>query len=64
MLVFKVCKRHAEGGEEMKTEEEIKEAMENIKMQLTRSSGEGTILLQGQYSSLDWVLDEEKKKDE
>ena len=48
----------------MKTEDEIKEAMENIKMQLTRSSGEGTILLQGQYSSLEWVLDEEKKKDE
>lgn len=44
----------------MKSEEKIKEAMENIKNQLTRASGEGVPMLQGQYSSLDWVLSEEK----
>ena len=47
----------------MKTEEEIKKAMENIKNQLTRASGEGVPMLQGQYSSLDWVLSEEKDEE-
>lgn len=46
----------------MKTEAEIKEAMENIKLQLTRSTGEGTVMLQGQFAALDWVMEE--KKDE
>lgn len=47
----------------MKTEEKIKEAMENIKNQLTRASGEGVPMLQGQYSSLEWVLSEEKDEE-
>lgn len=47
----------------MKSEEKIKEAMENIKNQLTRASGEGVPMLQGQYSSLDWVLSEEKDEE-
>lgn len=45
----------------MKTEEKIKEAMENIKNQLTRASGEGVPMLQGQYSSLEWVINEDEK---
>ena len=47
----------------MKSEEKIKEAMENIKNQLTRASGEGVPMLQGQYSSLEWVLSEEKDEE-
>lgn len=48
----------------MKSEEKIKEAMENIKNQLTRSTGDGTIMLQGQYAALEWALEnEEERKD-
>ena len=48
----------------MKTEEKIKEAMENIKNQLTRSTGEGTIMLQGQYAALEWTLAEGAEPDD
>ncbi len=41
----------------MKTESEIKEAQEQIKLQLTQAETEREIgILQGQYTSLDWVL--------
>lgn len=45
----------------MKTEEEIKKAMENIKLQLTRSDEKGTLILQGQHASLEWVIGEDEK---
>lgn len=48
----------------MKTEEKIKEAMENIKTQLTRSTGDGTIMLQGQFAALEWALEDEEKPEE
>ena len=48
----------------MKTDVEIKEAMENIKTQLTRSTGDSIIMLQGQFAALEWALDEQEKKDE
>jgi len=49
----------------MKSEQEIKEAQETIKDQLTRVDTElGRINLQGQYAALDWVitLDEVKSQ--
>lgn len=48
----------------MKTEKEIKEAQETIKLQLTRETEEKSIaLLQGQFAALDWVtLDEVKEE--
>jgi len=47
----------------MKTEDEIKKAMDNVKLQLTRSDEKGTLILQGQYASLEWVLGEEDKNE-
>lgn len=38
--------------------------MDNIKLQLTRSDEKGTLILQGQYVSLEWALDEKEKEDE
>ncbi len=44
----------------MKTESEIKEAQEKIKLQLTQVETElGRTNLQGQYTALDWVLVDE-----
>jgi hypothetical protein len=41
----------------MKSEKEIKDAQETIKMQLTQVETElGRINLQGQYAALDWVI--------
>ncbi len=40
----------------MRTEEDVKKAMESVKTQLTRSTGEGTSYLQGQYSAFEWVI--------
>lgn len=48
----------------MKNEEEIKKAMESIKVQLTRSTGEGTAMLQGQYAALEWVTEEKKENED
>ena len=42
----------------MKNETEIKEAIEVVKSQIAVSSGEETRMLQGQYSALNWVLQE------
>lgn len=46
----------------MKNESEIKEAMNNVKTQLTESNHEQTIMLQGQFAALRWVLDEKEAK--
>ena len=48
----------------MKNEEEITKAMDYIKDQLPTAQGNETILLQGQFAALGWVLDkkEEEKK--
>ena len=48
----------------MKNETETKEAMENIKSQLTRAGKDEVLVLQGQFAALEWVLDEKEKKDE
>ena len=41
----------------MKSEKEIKDAQETIKLQLTRETDEkGIALLQGQFAALDWVI--------
>lgn len=40
----------------MKSEAQIKEAIETVKNQIPISSGEETRTLQGQYSALEWVL--------
>lgn len=45
-------------GDKMKNETEIKEAIEVVKSQIAVSSGEETRMLQGQYSALNWVLQE------
>lgn len=42
----------------MKNETEIKEAIDVVKNQIALSSGEETRMLQGQYSALNWVLQE------
>jgi hypothetical protein len=42
----------------MKTEDEIKKIMENIKNQLPDSQGNDTIFLQAQFATLRWVLAE------
>lgn len=48
----------------MKTEEEIKKAMQIIKDQLpTESSDKGVAMLQGQHAALDWVITAEKEED-
>ena len=47
----------------MKTEKEIKEAMETIKTQLTKETEPQAIaMLQGQFSSLEWILVAEDKE--
>lgn len=47
----------------MKTEEEIKKAMETVKLQLTRDTDpQGIAMLQGQHAALDWVITEEKEE--
>ena len=48
----------------MKTETEIKEAIEIVKNQIALSSGEETRMLQGQYSALNWVLQEKVEEKE
>ena len=48
----------------MKTEAEIKEAIETVKNQIPLSSGEETRMLQGQYSALNWVLHEKVEEKE
>jgi len=49
----------------MKSIEQIKEAQEKIKLQLTQETDEkGIALLQGQYAALDWVIVDEKKSEE
>lgn len=47
----------------MKSDEKVKEAMENIKNQLPEARGETVHMLQGQYSALVWVLEDEKEKE-
>ena len=44
----------------MKSEDKIKEAMNTIEKQLPKARGEEVHMLQGQYSALEWVLEEEK----
>jgi|CXWL01.1.fsa_nt_gi hypothetical protein len=48
----------------MKTETQIKEAIETVKDQIAVSDGEQTRLLQGQYSALSWVLQEKVEEKE
>lgn len=48
----------------MKSEEEVKKAMDNIKDQLPTARGEQVPMLQGQYSALEWVLDEKETENE
>ena len=48
----------------MKTETQIKEAIETVKNQIAISSGEETRMLQGQYSALEWVLKESVEEKE
>ena len=49
----------------MKSEEKIKEAMENIKNQLPEATGQNeALVLQSQYSTLKWVLKDEEDKNE
>lgn len=48
----------------MKSEDEIKKAMETIKNQLPTARGEEVPMLQGQFSALKWALDEEEKVEE
>lgn len=48
----------------MKTETQIKEAIELVKTQIATSSGEETRMLQGQYSALEWVLTDKVEKEE
>ena len=48
----------------MKSEKDIKEAQETIKIQLTRETDEKVIaLLQGQFAELDWVITLDEVKD-
>lgn len=47
----------------MKTEEKVKEAMDNIKNQLPKARGDEVPMLQGQFSALEWVLEDEEAKD-
>ena len=47
----------------MKSEKEIKDAQETIKLQLTRETDEkGIALLQGQFAALDWVITLDEKQ--
>ena len=48
----------------MKNETEIKEAIDVVKNQIALSSGEETRMLQGQYSALNWVLQEKVEEKE
>ena len=47
----------------MKTDDKVKEAMDNIKNQLPTARGETVHMLQGQYSALEWVLEDEKEEE-